>query len=459
MELSTEQQEAFDNFLKGRNVFVTGAGGTGKSALIKKIYSHAVENGRNIQVSALTGCAAILLGCKACTLHSWAGIGLGNGTLDEYVFKIQKSRFKKLNWLKTSILIVDEVSMLSLKLFHLLDDIGRQIRKSTRPFGGIQLIFCGDFFQLPPVGKEEDPESSMFCFESERWNSVFPVQIELKKVFRQNDEDYIAILHQIREGSLKKRSNEFLLSLVGREKPPDLVITRLFPKRMQVDAINRASMEALPNESHLFESKREIDLPLNNNEERRLRSLFTPDDIQMELDMMSSNLMCEHRLQLKLGAQVMCIINVKEEGGRDILCNGSQGKVIEYCSYTKSPVVLFNNGVRKIMHPHVWQSDKIPGVGISQIPLVLAWAVTIHKSQGATLDTAEVDVGSGIFECGQTYVALSRVRDLNGLYLSSFDFTKIKVFRKVKLFYEMLREKPPIIEEKKDSNVKVIKLK
>jgi len=157
MELSREQQLAFDKYVRGENIFITGPGGSGKSALIKLINKHAYDNFKDIHVTALTGCAAVLLNCKAKTLHSWAGIGLGNGTTEDLIFKIKHSKFSKSIWKSTDILVVDEVSMFSLKLFNMLNDIGKAIRHNQKPFGGIQLIFSGDFYQLPPVGEKEEP--------------------------------------------------------------------------------------------------------------------------------------------------------------------------------------------------------------------------------------------------------------------------------------------------------------
>jgi ATP-dependent DNA helicase PIF1 len=142
-------------------------------------------------------------------------------------------------------------------------------------------------------------------------------------------------------------------------------------------------------------------------------------------------------MKLKVGAQVMSIINIQSDRGLDV-CNGSQGIITGFCAISGCPQVKFNNGIEMIMTRNIWQSDKIPGIGVSQVPLILAWALTIHKSQGATLDAAEIDVGSGIFECGQTYVALSRVKSLDGLYLTSFDASKIRINRKVKEFYDNL---------------------
>ena len=173
--------------------------------------------------------------------------------------------------------------------------------------------------------------------------------------------------------------------------------------------------------------------------QKEVRRQFSEQDIQIELDFLAGNLMCEKEMKLKLGAQVMCIINIKSQTGDILICNGSQGIITSFCEVTCSPKVKYNNGIDMIMTRHVWESDKIPGIGVSQVPLILSWALTIHKSQGATLDAAEIDVGSGIFECGQTYVALSRVKSLEGLYLTSFDAKRIKINKKVKEYYETLR--------------------
>jgi ATP-dependent DNA helicase PIF1 len=163
MELSDEQNEAYNKYIEGKNIFITGPGGSGKSELIRKIYQDAKEKGKNINVCALTGCAAVLLQCKAKTIHSWAGLGLGSGTIEANIKKVIDKEFKKKNWKETQILIIDEVSMLSLKLFEMLDRIGRKVRKcESKPFGGIQIIFSGDFYQLPPVGNKDEPETMQF---------------------------------------------------------------------------------------------------------------------------------------------------------------------------------------------------------------------------------------------------------------------------------------------------------
>ena len=441
MEFSKEQQIAFDKYVQGHNIFITGPGGTGKSALIRMIYKNAMSKWKDIHVTALTGCASILLNCKAKTLHSWAGIGLGQGTTEYYILKIKKNKFLKAIWKETKVLVVDEVSMLSLKLFDMLNAIGKAVRGNQKPFGGIQLIFSGDFYQLPPVGDKDEPDTQRFCFESDDWNSVFhrDNQIEFKKIFRQTDEIYSTILNQIREGKIKRKSNDLLVQYVGREKDQKLIAepTKLFPTKNKVEQINIMRMSALNGEEKEFKIRYMNDLEMTKSE-KETRRQFTQQDIQIELDFLAGNLMCEKEMKLKLGAQVMCIINIKSETGDILICNGSQGIITEFCELTSCPKVKYNNGIQMLMTRHVWASDKIPGIGVSQIPLILSWALTIHKSQGATLDAAEIDVGSGIFECGQTYVALSRVKSLEGLYLTSFDAKRIRINKKVKEYYESL---------------------
>ena len=181
-------------------------------------------------------------------------------------------------------------------------------------------------------------------------------------------------------------------------------------------------------------------MEINTKNERITRNEYNDKDIQIELDFLASTLICEKEMKIKIGAQFMCIINIQSDRGGMEICNGSQGIVTGYCDITRCPRVKFNNGQEMVMINYIWASDKIPGIGISQVPLILAWALTIHKSQGATMDTAEIDVGSGIFECGQTYVALSRVKSLNGLYLTSFDVSKIRINKKVQEFYETLTQ-------------------
>jgi ATP-dependent DNA helicase PIF1 len=195
-------------------------------------------------------------------------------------------------------------------------------------------------------------------------------------------------------------------------------------------------MNALNTEEQEFKLKYHSDLEMTATELLKRRQ-FSKEQIQTELLYLKGNLRCDEVVKLKIGSQVMCIVNIELEKGQT-LCNGSQG-VITRISEQGLPVVKFG-AFETVMGYHVWPSENIPGIGVSQLPLILAWALTIHKAQGATLDIAEIDAGSGIFECGQTYVALSRVKSIEGLYLTSFDASKIKVSRRVQEFYLSLEE-------------------
>jgi ATP-dependent DNA helicase PIF1 len=441
MEFSKEQQFAYNKYIQGQNIFITGPGGTGKTALIRHIQKDAYKKGVNIQVCALTGCATVLLECKAKTVHSWAGIGLGNGTIEQMVTKIMKNRYAKANWKGTDILVIDEVSMMSQKIFEMLDAIGKATRRNSSPFGGIQVIFSGDFYQLPPVGSKDEPETTKFCFESPLWSELFKLDnhICLCNIFRQSDPVYQQILNQIREGRLKRSSNEILLQQVDKKISPDCQIrpTKLFPTRNKVDYINLTEMNNLTGKEYEYKIKYHVDLEMSVQEKTE-RLGYSKEQIQTELMYLQGNLRCDEIVKLKIGAQVMCIVNIQLDNG-DILCNGAQGIIVDI-SVQGLPIVKYKNGYQMTMQYHIWPSEIIPGIGVSQVPLILAWALTIHKSQGSTLDIAEIDAGSGIFECGQTYVALSRVKSLEGLYLCSFDAKRVRINKKVQDFYEVLEK-------------------
>ena len=457
IEMSAEQQLAFTKYKAGENLFITGPGGTGKSALVREIYNYAESQGHNIQVCALTGCAALMLGCKAKTIHSWAGVGLANGDVDRIVDKVNKNFFKKKEWRKTRTLIIDEVSMMSKRLFDILNIVGKTVRNiHSKPFGGIQLIFCGDFYQLPPVGTNtEDPDNAKFCFESDDWFNTFSRQnhIELVRIFRQNDPVYCSVLNQVREGRITRQTDEILKSRIGAILPefssdgtPQTRPTILYPTRSRVDEINREEMERLSEreeskETYSYKLKYVTDLPVTDKE-RQTRDSQTSERIKMELDALKNSILCDEVVHLKVGAQVMCVINMEEAmtTASTPICNGSQGIIIRMTEgIMKLPVVRFNNGLEMIMNYHTWLSDNIAGIGVSQIPLILSWAITIHKSQGATLERCIIDIGDGVFESGQSYVALSRIKSLEGVSIKSYDVRKIYVNKKVRAFYVSLR--------------------
>ena len=244
-ELSNDQAYALNKFKQKQNLFITGPGGTGKTKLIEYFTHYAKSNAIPIQVCALTGCASVLLSqCNARTIHSWSGIRLAKGPARQIIQNVLKNRQAVSSWKKVRILIIDEVSMLSLKIFELLNQIGQTIRKDPRPFGGIQVVFTGDFYQLPPVGTAGDPETELFCFESALWSQVFDQKnhVQLTTIFRQIDPLYRSILLQVRTNTLSEENQEILKTYVNREydatKYNGCIPTKLYPTRAKADFLN-----------------------------------------------------------------------------------------------------------------------------------------------------------------------------------------------------------------------------
>lgn len=447
-KLNTEQELIFQKYKNGENIFVTGPAGSGKSFLIKTIVNDSVENDYKLQVCALTGCASILLNCKATTLHRFAGIGLANKSIDEVVEDVFEKRYKLKKWYDLKCLIIDEVSMMSLKILLILDKMARKIyRKPTLPFGGLQVIFSGDFYQLPPIkSNDADEESSMFCFEHPIWNELFPKdnQILLKSIFRQEETEFLKVLKYVREGRITKSTRETLEKRVFTEEELDKVrkenvVTIISPYKKDTDNINAAAYKNLSNDVEkkmysikYLKSSRKSDGAV----ESAVNNLLIESNASLKSDyeFLANNIMANKTLELKIGTHVMCIANISLESEIQ-LANGSQGIIVGFVDGL--PKIKFNNITEPIVVDYfIWNSEVNKNVAVSQIPLIYAWAITIHKSQGLSLDAAIMNIGKNIFEYGQTYVALSRVRSLNGLYLSSFDYRKICANPKVKAFYK-----------------------
>jgi ATP-dependent DNA helicase PIF1 len=445
-QLSLEQQIAFNKYKRGHNVFITGPGGTGKSHLVKTIKSDLESRGVKHAVCALTGCAAVLLNCCAKTIHSFAGIGLCAGEIHDVVDKVIRNRRACANWKTTHVLIIDEVSMLSTKVFEVLNKVAQVVRKNhSRPFGGMQVIFIGDFYQLPPVGRYTEPETTMFCFQSPQWHSVFQLEnhVVLKTLFRQKDAKFIQVLEEVRQGVLSPESVEILQERkVAKFAGADgIVPTKLFPVNSDADRVNQIMYMKLKNEEHIYgiESKRDFSTYVESAtpipvELMALCETLSKEDAEQQLSLFVEVCKLSTELRLKKGAFVMCLANLDVDGG---ICNGSQGVIDDFVAVGGKmiPVVRFVNGVSMRIFPKVYQHGDYPRLGVQQLPLRLAWAFTIHKSQGITLDYAEMDLGSRVFECGQSYVGLSRVRSLEGLFLSEFDPRKIKTNPIVSEFY------------------------
>jgi ATP-dependent DNA helicase PIF1 len=433
--LTTEQRLVFDELQKGRNVFLTGRGGTGKSYLITTIYNelplvHTIKKGCRIAITAMTGCAAVLLGRRAKTLHSWAGIGLGRGTAKELIVKIRKSPRAMKNWLCTDLLVIDELSMMPAELLEKLDEIGRIVRRNgAKPFGGIQLLLVGDFLQLPPVVRGD--EDLRFAFETPLWSDLTDCAIELTISQRQKDEQFQRILGEIRIGELSQESADILEERRGLPwQQLKIRPTLLFPRRAEVDMINESNLKVLAGNRQNFKAgiafKDKIPIGFDPQNPEFIRSLEAMDK--------EANYSTE--LVLAVGAQVMLISNLDVEKG---LVNGSRGVIVELSGSTDAggaPLVEFRNGLIIPINRDSWEIEGWDGVMRTQIPLRLAWAVTIHKCQGATLDCALVDIGRNVFEYGQAYVALSRVRDLEALYVHDFEPRAIRAHPRVIEFYQ-----------------------
>ena len=453
---SAEQQLCLDKYLKGENLFITGPGGSGKSFLIKNFVADAEEKKKVIKACALTGCAAILLQCKATTLHMFSGIGLAskkNAQIVEELFT--KKRHKLKNWRGLEILIIDEVSMMSLKILLLLDLIARKFYKKNVPFGGLQVIFTGDFYQLSPVfsncsEKEQEKEESMYCFQHELWDQLFTKenQIVLKTIYRQNDEALLKVLKYVRKGQISPSTKAILQSRIFNDKDLDLikkekVLTILSPIKRDVEFINAKEYLKLDSsDTEIAYNLFYVDLSAKNNDCEKEKNgvymfellLKSNEHLKREYDFLAANVIAEKCLKLKVGTHVMCVVNINVCGELHI-ANGSQG-IITGFNEDNLPYVKFNNSKDPILIDYyIWKSEVHKMVGVSQIPLIYSWAITIHKAQGLTLENAIIDIGSNIFAYGQTYVALSRLKSLTGLYLTSFDYSKIKCNPLVKAFY------------------------
>jgi len=453
MEVLNEgQREAYKAIEEGKSIFLTGPGGTGKSYLLNTIFTQLPkQTGRTVALTALTGCAAILLHPKAKTIHSWAGIGLGTEPLAVLYANIKKSHRASKRWLTTDILVIDEISMMTPELFEKLDAVGRKIRRNESvPFGGLQIVLVGDFYQLPPVVRSTN--DTKFVFESALWTKMSLFTKELTEIVRQKDIVFQTILNEARKGELSKNSMKILKKRIGLEyKELTIQPTMLFLRRAQVDTINMTHLKKLTTEMHTFKATTQFEAIKLTSEQSQKDPM-----LQAAITKFDGVAPYTSELTLAIGAQVMLMTNHKPEAG---LVNGSRGVVIGFelppCFDEKDkqdtqapkevdkklllPLVRFKNGKEEVIKPHQWDVPDTVGVKRSQIPLKLAYAITIHKAQGSTLDCALIDVGGQTFEYGQAYTALSRVKDLESLYIHDLDSTAFRADPKVKEFYESLQ--------------------
>jgi ATP-dependent DNA helicase PIF1 len=404
------QKKSFSLVQEGHNLFITGSAGTGKSFTINSIYSQ-LRDEKIIGITAMTGCAAILLNSKARTLHSWAGIGLGKEDVDFLLAKIRRNKKAFQRWKTTDILIIDEVSMLSCQLFEKLNVLGQKIRHDRSFFGGIQIVLVGDFFQLPSI------DDDIFLFESDIFKKNIIEMIELKTIYRQkNDLQWYNLLQKVRFGELGVEEQKILQSRICELKNP---ICTLFPTNKRVDFMNEKELLSL--NMPIKEFKVEICNAESSSDDdiASLKNQFSVPDV----------------IKVAIGSHVILTRNIDLENG---LVNGSQG-IVKSFSCNGHPIIKFIRIKHAIeIMPIEFSNEDESNISFKQYPLKLAWALSIHKVQGHNLDSAMMDLGSNIFEYGQAYVALSRIKTLDGVFLSRFDPSKIKVSPKVIDFYKKI---------------------
>ena len=438
--LNDEQQLALDKIMNGESIFITGPGGSGKSYLLEALQKEFKRVGKEIAITALTGCAALLLGTNAKTLHSWAGIGLGKDNVDTIISSIVMNGRKKKAWLKTDCLVIDEVSMMTPQLLEVLDCVGRRVRKTRdKPMGGLQVVLVGDFYQLPPVSNGK----CQFAFESPVWNQLIKETICLKTIYRQSDEIFQKILGEARTGTLSEESLQILRNRMNLPWKKEIIRpTLLFTRNADVDTINKSHFDKLEGECKKYEVRTLVPTKATPGTLDGFLKTYnsvnidlTPQEIQWQVERLDKDAPYEKEISLKVGAQVMLLTNLNQEAG---LINGSRG-VVKGFNSEGLPVVMFGSINYTVpIKLHSWKAHGDVQIIREQIPLRLAYALTIHKAQGASLDSAFIDIGSSTFEYGQAYVALSRVRNLNSLYVYDLDPKAFRVHPAVKEFYEKL---------------------
>ena len=414
-DLTQSQKKAIEVIKTGRNVFLTGAAGCGKSFLVKYI-ARELKKHKVIAVTSTTGVSALHV--DGVTLHSWAGIGLGTGSIGAIVTKIKKKPYLRKRWNNVEILIIDEVSMLSGTLFEKLNKIAKIVRKSELPFGGIQILVTGDFLQLPVVENADD-----FCFTSEAWKECIKEVVILKDNMRQLDATWRHCLEEIRFGEISNSTKRILKSRVNKKlkNAEGILPTLLFPLNVDVDYINEIELNKI------------VDNEEGNTiyEYEIITQVYKMSD-RTYVESLQKHLPCKEKLQLAKGAQVMLLHNLEIDDG---LINGSRGVIVDFVE--DLPIVRFLNGVTRLIDYHIWEVERDDKklASFEMIPLKLAYALTIHKGQGCSLDYVITDL-ENVFEFGMGYVALGRARTLEGLSIRKLNYKKIKAHPIAIKFYK-----------------------
>lgn len=407
-----DQVLALEIMLSGENVFLTGPAGSGKTYVLNEFIRESKNVGKHVSITATTGLAATHIGGN--TIHAWSGIGVHDELPTDFEDYLLKSRRDIIE--TTDILVIDEISMLHDYRLDMVDEVARLVRDDERPFGGIQVILCGDFFQLPPINRDEG-KSGGFVVGSNAWKELDPVICYLGEQHRQDDEAFLDILQALRAGDIRQRHAKSLLDRVGASLDSEAV-TELHTVNIDVDRINQSRLDDIVGDEHLYHIH-------TTGAENYVASL-------------KRSCLALETLVLKKGALVMAIKNSPDRK----YVNGSLGVVTGFEAMTNYPVVELKNGRTITFKPDTWEQrdgDK-KRASLSQIPLRLAWAITVHKSQGMTLDAARVDLRRAFVE-GMGYVALSRVKSLAGLSLIGINRMALKISDEALLIDQSLRKK------------------
>lgn len=400
-----QQEEAFDLLKMGKNIFLTGAAGAGKTYLLNKYIRYLKENNVGVAVTASTGIAATHL--QGMTLHSWSGIGVKDTLTQKDLEKILSTDRIKRNYKKTKVLIIDEISMLHKFQLDMVNEIAQYILNTEKVFGGMQIVLCGDFFQLPPVSSSTNREIQ-FAFEANVWNESDFHVCYLNEQHRQGDDPLLTVLNDIRSGTAGEHTKVPLRTRYKKEPQGETKPTKLYSRNINVDAINDLALTNLSGKEHLFK--------------------MTSNGFSAFIEGLKKSCLAMEELKLKIGAEVMFIKN--DVAGRYV--NGTRSIVVGFDKTEGWPVVKTHTNEIIIASPEEWtyEENGVVRATITQVPLRLAWAITIHKSQGMTLDAAEIDLGDA-FEPGMGYVALSRVRSLSGLKLMNLNEMALTVHPKI----------------------------
>ena len=410
------QSQALSILRTGANVFLTGEPGSGKTYTINEYVAYLRARGIEPAITASTGIAATHIG--GMTIHSWSGLGIKTKLDKNDLNKIMSSGHIAKRVRRAKVLIIDEVSMLAPETLSMIDAICREIKQSSEPFGAIQIVLVGDFFQLPPIVKtelESDPQimfseepSARFAYDSPAWERSNPVVCYLTEQHRQDDGDFLALLSAIRHNAF---ANDHLCRIETRRIAPHAAPSgapKLFSHNADVDRVNDQILAKLSGEPQMF-----------------AMSSQGPDPLVAAL---KKGCLSPETLGLKVGAAVMFTKNNPQEG----FVNGTLGTVEKFDKHDGHPVIKTRSGRRIEVEPMDWAMEENGAIRarITQLPLRLAWAITVHKSQGMSLEEAVVDL-SAVFEFGQGYVALSRVRRLSGLHLLGWNKRAFQVHPEV----------------------------